>query len=159
MDKFVFDTQSVCEFFGISRKTLASWEKKGAPKVERGKWDLKQLVEWKHGHNEDLNPEVKKMMADIRYREAKADMAEIEKLEMTGQYVAVEDIEKSLSETFTRIKQGLIYMGHRIATEFSAQFPELALDAKRLVDEEVAKALGQLAETGCYKAKRKADSK
>ncbi len=160
MDKFIFDTQAVCEFFEISRKTLASWEKKGAPKVERGKWDIKQLVTWRYRDSEELNPEMKKLLADIRYREAKAEMAEIEKEEMIGQYVAVGDIEQELTEVFSRIKQGLLYIGHRVGIELNAQYPELALEAKRLVDEEVRKGLEQLAATGTYgQAKRKDNSK
>ncbi|MBP2646280.1 MAG: hypothetical protein H6Q75_1720 [Firmicutes bacterium] len=153
---FVFNTQHTCDFFGISRETLSGWARKGAPKETRGYWDLKKLTEWKYGkQNNDLSPEARKLQADVRYREAKAEMEEMKKLEKVGQYVSVDDIEKALAEVFARIKQGLLFMGHRIATELNAQYPELALDAKRLVDEEVAKGLTQLAENGTYTGKRK----
>jgi len=135
---------------------LSTWAKKGAPKETRGNWDLKKLVAWKHGSkSNELSREARKLEADVRYREAKADVEEIKKLEKVGQYVSVGDVEKSLAEVFTRIKQGLLFMGHRIATELNAQYPELALDAKRLVDEEVAKGLTQLAKTGEYSSGRK----
>ena len=35
--KFIFSTADTCEFFQISRETLSTWQKKGAPKaVENG---------------------------------------------------------------------------------------------------------------------------
>lgn len=156
---FIFNTQEVCIFFNVSRETLSGWAKKGAPKEARGLWDLKKLMEWKNGAGDtkEESPEIRKLKADVRYREAKADMEEIKKLEKEGQYVAVEDIEKDLSEVFSRVKQGLLFIGQKIMIELNAQFPELALDAKHLVDEEIQKGLMQFARTGTYskKVKRK----
>ncbi|WP_319403157.1 hypothetical protein [uncultured Anaeromusa sp.] len=149
---FVFNTAQTCEFFNVSRETLSGWAKRGAPKEGRGAWDLKKLVEWKLGTDKvkEESPELRKLKADVRFREIKADLEEIKKLEKVGQYVSVDDVEKSLAEVFLRVKQGLLFIGHRVATELNAQYPELALDAKRLVDEEVAKGLAQLAKTGTY---------
>lgn len=154
---FIFSTADTCKFFNISRETLSSWGKKGAPKESRGYWDIKKLMEWKLGAEDikEESPELRKLKADVRYRETKADLEEIKKLEKVGQYVSVDDVEKSMAEVFLRIKQGLLYMGHRIATELNAQYPELALDAKRLVDEEVAKGLKQLATTGEYSERKR----
>lgn len=154
---FIFNTAQTCEFFDVSRETLSAWAKRGAPKEGRGSWDLKKLMEWKLGSEKtkEESPELRRLKADVRYRETKADLEEIKKLEKVGQYVSVNDVEKSLAEVFLRIKQGLLAMGHRIATELNAQYPELALDAKRLVNEEVAKGLTQLAKTGtCGTGKR-----
>lgn len=159
---YIFSTAQICEIFEISRETLSGWEKKGAPKESRGKWDIKKLIKWKSGEGEhhELSNEARKLKADVRYREAKADMEEIKKLEKVGQYVAVTDVESNLAEVFARIKQGLLFLGQRIAAELNAQYPELALDAKRLVDEEVRKGLKQLAETGYYgNRKRKRNTK
>jgi phage terminase Nu1 subunit (DNA packaging protein) len=149
---FIFGTAQICDFFNVSRETLSSWEKKGAPKEGRGKWDLKKLIEWKFGTGDDreLSLEARKLKADVRYRETKADVEEIKKLEKVGQYVSVEDVTKDLAEVFSRIKQGLLFLGHRIAAEVNAQYPEVALEVKGLVDEEVRKGLKQLAQTGTY---------
>lgn len=154
-DTLLLTTKGMAAAAGVSEQTLTKWCNQGCPKHSTGWWDVKQVIDWRHGNGKKGDAEQRKMVADIRYREAKADMEEIKKMEMTGQYVSVDDIEKSLAETFTKIKQGLIYMGHRIATELNAQFPDLALDAKRLVDEEVAKGLEQFAQTGTYRASRR----
>ena len=154
-DILLLTTKGMAALTGVSEQTLTKWNNQGCPKHSTGWWDAKQVIEWRHGNGKKGNAEQRKLEADIRYREAKADMEEIKKKEMTGQYVAVDDIEKTLSETFTRIKQGLLFMGHRITTELNSQFPELALDAKRLVDEEVAKGLDQLAQTGTYRTGRR----
>lgn len=151
-NQFIFGTAQICDFFNVSRETLSSWEKKGAPKEGRGKWDLKKLIEWKFGTGDDreLSLEARKLKADVRYRETKADVEEIKKLEKVGQYVSVEDVTKDLAEVFSRIKQGLLFLGHRIAAEVNAQYPEVTLEVKGLVDEEVRKGLKQLAQTGTY---------
>lgn len=155
---FIFGTQETCLFFDIHRDTLSDWAKRGAPKEKRGLWDLKKLIEWKYGtgDKQELSLESRKLQADVRYRETKADVEEIKKFEKVGQYVSVEDVEKNLVELFTRIKQGLLFLGHRIAAEMNAQYPELALDAKRLTDEEIERALRQLATTGTYGRKQRA---
>lgn len=158
---FICTTAQVCTFFDISRETLSGWAKKGAPKEGRGSWDLKKLVQWKYGTDDDREQslESRKLKADVRYRETKADIEELKKQEKVGRYAAVEDFEKQLTEVFSRIKQGLLFMGHRIATELNAQYPELALEAKRLVDEEIEKGLMNFARTGTYsKRKRKTDA-
>ena len=149
---FIFGTAQICDFFNVSRETLSSWEKKGAPKEGRGKWDLKKIIEWKFGtgDNRELSLEARKLKADVRFRETRADVEEIKKFEKVGQYVSVEDVTKDLAEVFSRIKQGLLFLGHRIAAEVNAQYPEVALEVKGLVDEEVRKGLKQLAQTGTY---------
>ena len=112
---FVFNTAQTCEFFNVSRETLSGWAKRGAPKEGRGSWDLKKLMEWKLGSDKvkEESPELRKLKADVRFREIKAELEEIKILEKVGQYVSVDDVEKSLAEVFLRVKQGLLFIGRR----------------------------------------------
>ena len=43
---WVRSTSETCQFFNVTQKTLSNWEKKGAPKKDHGKWDIKELIEW-----------------------------------------------------------------------------------------------------------------
>lgn len=147
---FIVSTQEVCDFFGVSRETLSKWGRQGAPKEGRGKWNLKKIVRWKFGEENDKSAEARKLAADAKYRELKVEITEIQKKVMNGEYVAVGDFEKTLSESLAKVKAGLIFMGHRIAMELNAQFPEMALEVKKMVDEEIEKGLMEIAKTGTY---------
>ena len=68
--KFIYTTADTCEFFSISRDTLSNWAKKGAPKVGRGKWDIRQLMLWRYEQQKNVSPEARKLEADARYRES-----------------------------------------------------------------------------------------
>ena len=74
---FVVSTQVVCDFFEISRKTLAQWEHKGAPKEGRGKWDLKKLVDWRYSGQNEESPAARKIKAEADLKEAKAAQEQI----------------------------------------------------------------------------------
>lgn len=147
---FIVGTQATCDFFGISRETLSKWGKQGAPKEGRGKWNLKKIVQWKFGTQNDKSAEARKLEADAKYRELKVEITEIQKKIMNGEYIAVGDFEKTLSESLAKVKAGLIFLGHKIAMELNAQYPEVALEVKKLVDEQIEKGLEEIAKTGTY---------
>ena len=42
----VVSTSDVQMFFGVSRKTVHTWNKNGCPKVKHGKYDLKAVFDW-----------------------------------------------------------------------------------------------------------------
>lgn len=75
--KFIYSTADTCDFFSISRDTLSSWAKKGAPKIGRGKWNIRELMLWRYEQQKNVSPEARKLEADARYRELKAEMTEI----------------------------------------------------------------------------------
>ena len=65
--QFVFDAKDICEFFGVTRATLSNWVKKGAPKEEYGKYDLRELVKWRYSSG--LSPEMRKIQAEADLKE------------------------------------------------------------------------------------------
>ena len=94
-NELIFSTQKTCEFFGISRETLSSWQKKGAPKESRGKWNLKKLVEWRFDGGHKESPEVRKLKAEADLKEAKAQQ---EKCRLSGR-----EIEQVLHQDVARV--------------------------------------------------------
>lgn len=153
-NKFEYNSNDVCEFFSISRDTLAKWAKKGAPKLGRGKWDLRQLVIWKYGEKSDVSPEARKLEADAKYREVRVQLAEIQRDVANGKLIAAEDIHKALTECFAKIKSILLFTSNQIATDISSQFPEVTLIIKERIDKQIERCLNELAKTGTYRKKQ-----
>ena len=70
---FIFSTSATCEFFRCSRETLSNWADQGAPKVSRGKWNIRELMEWRYGGNGGKDsPEVRKLKAEADLKETRA---------------------------------------------------------------------------------------
>lgn len=151
--KFIYSSNDVCDFFSISRETLATWAKKGAPKVGRGRWDLRQLVIWKYAQQINVSPEARKLEADAKYRELKVQMTEIQRDILNGKYIASEEVYKSLSECFAKVKSILLFTSNQIATDISSQYPEITLLVKEKIDKQIERCLNELAKTGTYRKK------
>ncbi|MDD4601467.1 hypothetical protein SDC9_04150 [bioreactor metagenome] len=148
---WVRGTSETCAFFGVSAQTLSDWEKRGAPKEGYGKWDIKKMVEWKHGAKAgDMSPEARKLMAEADYREAKAAQEGIKLAVQRGEYIATAEVTQDLKRLFTVLKRSLIAIGHDVATEINTMDPDAALAAKKVVDNEIYEALKQIAEKGEY---------
>lgn len=151
--KFVFTTADTCDFFSISRETLSGWAKKGAPKVGRGKWDARQLMIWRYEQQKDASPEARKLEAEARYRELKAEMTEIQRDILNGRYIASAEVYKTLTECFSKIKSILLFTSSQIATEISSQYPEITLLVKEKMDKQIERCLNELAKTGASRKK------
>lgn len=151
--KFIYTTADTCEFFSISRDTLSNWAKKGAPKVGRGKWDIRQLMLWRYEQQKNVSPEARKLEADARYRELKAEMTEIQRDILNGRYIASAEVYKTLIECFSKIKSILLFTSSQIATEISSQYPEITLLVKEKMDKQIERCLNELAKTGASRKK------
>lgn len=88
------------EYFNVSRKTLAEWEKKGCPKLGRGKWDLISVLKWRGGlaplNNESEDNEdayLRKIKADAFLKEQQGQIAEIELQKLRMQVIEISEVE------------------------------------------------------------------
>lgn len=153
--QFIFGTQETCDFFAISRETLSTWEKKGAPKEGRGKWDLKKLVEWRFGGGHKESPEVRKLKAEADLKEAKARQEQIKLGVTEEEFIPVKTVTADLRRLFTILKRNLRSIGHDVATDLNSFDAEAALEAKKVVDNRIDEALEQMSRSGIYNGKRK----
>ncbi len=148
---WIRSTAEVCEFFGISNKTLNNWEKRGAPKLSYGKWDLQALVEWKHGGtNKDESAEVRRLKAEADLKEAKAAQEKIKLAVTEGKFIPTEKVTSDLRRLFSVLKKSLLAIGHNVATEINSIDPESAVIANRVIDDNIHEALEQLSRSGIY---------
>jgi len=158
-EKFIFNTADTCQFFQISRETLSSWQKKGAPKEARGKWNIKALMEWRYTGKNAESSETRKLRAEADLKEAKAAQEKI-KLGVTQQeYIPASVIQSELVRLLGNVKKSLLAMGHNIASDLAALDPETVTVAKKEVDKRINDALTELSEGRLYRGRAKKKTK
>ena len=155
-NKFMFSTQDTCQFFTISRETLSRWEKKGAPKAGRGKWDIKSLVEWRYSGKNTESPETRNLRAEADLKEAKAAQERIKLGVTKEEYIPACEIQSELARLLGNLKKSLLTMGHNIASDLAGLSPEVVTIAKNEVDKRINDALLELSEGRLYRGRKKA---
>ena len=115
---WVRSTSETCQFFNVTQKTLSNWEKKGAPKKDHGKWDIKELIEWKYMNGKEESAEVRKLKAEADLKESKAAQEAIKLALTEGRYIQVDKVTRDLKRLFSVLKKSLVAIGHNVATEF-----------------------------------------
>lgn len=149
--KFIFSTADTCEFFQISRETLSTWQKKGAPKAGRGKWNIKALMEWRFDGKHTDSPEVRKLKAEADLKEAKAAQEKIKLSVKKDEFVNVFVVRSELTRLLANLKKNLLAMGHQVASNLAALDMEAAELTKSEVDKRVNEALAEMAEGRLYR--------
>lgn len=154
--KFIFSTSDTCEFFQISRETLSRWEKKGAPKAERGKWDIKKVMEWRFDGKHTESPETRKLKAEADLKEAKAAQEKIKLSVKKEEFIPAYQVQSELTRLLTNLKQSLVKIGHNVASDLAALDSDVAAIAKNEVDKRINDALLELSEGRLYRGRKKA---
>lgn len=140
---WIRSTAETCAFFDVSDEALRKWAANGAPKVARGKWNIKDLIAWKYS---EASANQRKLNAEAKLKEAKASIEQI-RLEVTKKkYVEAAQVTKDLNRIFNSLKKSFTALGHRITTELNAMDPDIAITAGKVVDDTVRDALTKLAE-------------
>ena len=103
--KFIFSTADACDFFQISRETLSTWQKKGAPKYARGKWDIKAVMEWRYAGRHAESPETRKLKAEADLKEAKAAQEKIKLGVTKDEFVPADAVRAELTRLFANLKK------------------------------------------------------
>lgn len=147
------DAKDICEFFGVTRATLSNWVRKGAPKEEYGKYDLRDLVKWRYSSG--MSPETRKLQAEADLKEYKAEQEKIRLGVLKSEYIKTAIVARDVQRLLTTLKRSLLAIGHDVATDLNALDSEAALEAKNIVDKRITTALEQMARSGVYGQQRK----
>lgn len=153
--KFIFSTADTCEFFGISRETLSTWKKKGAPSIGRGKWNIKSVMEWRFSGKHKKSSEARKLEAEADLKEAKAAQEKIKLGLKQDEFLATDAVKAELNRLFSNLKKSLLAISHNVAGDLSVMNPEAAETAKGVVDKRIEEALKDLSEGRLHHAKKK----
>lgn len=164
-NRVLLATSKLAEIMHVSPKTVGTWEQQGCPKEKRGWYDIKAVIGWRGRligvqGGEDSSV-AKKLTADTRLKEAKAKMAELELQQKSGELVPLALVEQVVGEKFADIRTSMLSIGDLIMAEMYSQYPELAQQARRVIDGHIRKALETIADTGefRYYAGRRTDKK
>lgn len=145
-DQVIASAQVTAAIFGVTVRTINDWAKKGCPKVKKGSYNLREVIAWKYSaESSPEGLEAKKQKADIRYREARADMEELKRQSMVGEYVSIADIEKDVQEVFAIVKTNLLSIKQKVLQDLHATYPECAHEVSDIVEREIEKGLKAIA--------------
>lgn len=151
-DRLFLRSSQVCKLFDISDRTLSTWTARGAPQYKRGWWDLAALIDWRikeAGLGEEdggTTNEAKRLNADARLKEVKADIEEMRLERMLERFIPVELVEEELSSCFANARSAMLRIGEKVFTELYSQYPEITNDVRRIINYEIENALQRLAE-------------
>lgn len=163
--RLLVSSATLADIMHVSQYTLNTWERQGCPKEKRGWYDIKAVIGWRGrliGLQGGADSNVaKKLTADTRLKEAKAQMAELELQQKSGSLVPLALVEQVVGEKFADIRTSMLSIGDLIMAEMYSQYPELAQQARRVIDGHIRKALETIADTGefRYYAGRRTDKK
>lgn len=138
----------VCAFFEISPETLSKWNKKGAPKLAYGTWDIKAIIKWKYMAEDGAAK--RKLLAEADFKEAKALQEQIKLNIQEEKYIETAKVSQDLRRLFSNIKKSFLALGHNIAAELNSLDPDAAITANKVVDKTVQEALKQISEGKNY---------
>jgi len=144
----------IADLFGVGESTVDQWVRKGMPVVEKGsrgvKWQINtaQVSEWlKSRAVEEITGKFDATdERELRRRKLAAETAkaEIELAKIREEVADVADIEKQLTELFTRIKKNLRNIPNRAALSLVGEKDETKI--KSVILQEIDATLQELAD-------------
>lgn len=123
----VVETQVlVAKHFNVKARTVQYWIQDGMPVTPDGLYNLDEIRAWKNRQEEKRKKIKDPQDPDVRFRTAKARLAEIELAKRMGELLPKEEVEAEWLSAIITFKKGLMGLPKRIA-------PQLAgLEAKEI---------------------------
>jgi len=127
--EIIVTTAQCCEFFDVTKVTLANWANRGCPKDGHGKWILKEVFDW-YLENVQGDAENRKSLeeAKLLYWKARADREKLETDRERGAYIPRERVLRELLDRIHILKADLL----AIPRVFPPHSPERGKLEKRI---------------------------
>jgi hypothetical protein len=111
--------EAVARAFGVSSRTVERWAKAGMPKSEEGGYDLIEIQAWRtlRGSQHKDDSEDEKTQWDVKYRQMKALIAEIQYKKLTGDLIPREEVEATMMNRIVAIKRQFLALPKRVAPQ------------------------------------------
>ena len=140
----------VCLLLGVSRMSLLEWERDGLPRNEDKSYRWAEVWEWvrerwsraKRAEEEEGERDDDEDM--VRWRKARADLAEIEVAKKRGELVPTAEVTAEVGRLLVEFKGNLLALPQRLA-------PRLARREPRAVADELERAIRSVLERGSTK--------
>jgi len=159
--KVCVTTSALYEIFDVNESTLVRWAEKGCPKVQRGWWSIKDVLEWrsatfdKEKDIEEMNFSEKKVYYEGKLKEAQLEAIDLKNKIAKGEYIEKDVIVKELQRFFTILKRSMSGYSRKIAAELSHLVDTSdARRMERLINEVTNNVLEQISIDGVYEAKK-----
>lgn len=135
---------------------MSNWQKKGAPKLNRGKWDIRAIMQWRYNMGgQTESPETRKLRAEADLKEAKAQQEKIKLSVTKTEYVSAAYVQKELARLLANLKKSLLAISHNVASDVGSADYEIAEMVEKSIDKRISEALKELSEGRLYGTKRK----
>lgn len=155
-DRLLIGSLKLAEIMHVNVKSLPKWEARGCPKDSWGWWDIAAVIKWRTqttgADKQGPSTEADKLDADVKLKRAKAALEELKLQGLTNEMMPVSLIEQRVTAMFGNVRTSILGIGDKLLNQIYTQYPELATDAKKVIDHEVKEALRELATTGLYKS-------
>jgi len=143
-----WSTIDVMRFFEISRQTVSNYVDQGMPMLGRGRFDAIVVRRWldakKEAEHKKVLEELDATKAEARYRNAKAETAELDLAVKRGTLVAVERVVSMWESHISAAKTKLMAIPARMAALVMAA-PREKHAIQALLEKEQREALNELA--------------
>lgn len=107
-------------YAGVSVRTIRNWKKEGMPVAEGGGY-IKGMLDF-YKKNEGSRPteaKTKGQTADAEYKDAKAQLMQMELLLRQGKLVPIEEIEAGRVNRIITVKRALLGLGRKLAPQLA----------------------------------------
>lgn len=169
--KVCVTTSALYEILDVNESTLVRWFERGCPKVQRGWWSIKDVLDWRNASFkamtendiDKMSLSEKKTYYDAKVKEAQSEALLLKNKIAQGEYIAKDEIVEELQRFLIVLKRSLTSFSRKIATDLSHIVD--STEARRigkLVSDATNSALEQLSVDGVYEGKKgakKADKK
>ena len=150
--EIILTTEQAAQFFGVTRKTLKEWADAGAPKVKRGRWNLKELFDWwwteiasdraaQQGGDESMNE------AKRRYWWQKFEGERIKNERERGRLIPRDDVAREWAWRVAEVANGLSAMAKRLPPLLEGKSQSAML---QVIEDEVWKMRDNFCRTGRF---------
>lgn len=118
-DGVIVDTQEqVARVYGVSVRTIQHWQRDGMPVTKDKRYDIREIQQWrqiKRSKRQRQNDEGEQ--ADVRYRKAKAELAEMQLYEKRGELIPRDVVERELVQISLAAKRALLALPRNLAPQ------------------------------------------
>lgn len=160
--KVCVSTSALYEILDVNESTLVRWAEKGCPKVTRGWWSIKDVIDWRNtsfkatteNDLDDMSLTERKAFYEAKVKEAQSEALILKNKLAQDNYIPKEEIVEELKRFFVILKRSMTGFSRKIAADLSHVVD--ATEARKigkLISDTTNDVLEQLSINGIYEPK------
>jgi len=162
-DKICCSTSALLEILEVNESTLVRWVDKGCPKVSRGWYSIKDVLDWRNASFkamtendvDKMNVAERKTFYDSKVKEAQLEAITLKNKIAAGDYIAKDEIVEELNRFLVVLKRSMNTFSKKITTDLQRFVNDTeARRMEKTISDTVHQALLQLSISGVYDSKK-----